>query len=179
MEIRDNKNEDIELRSEEFQEVLGEVPGWLLRWGIILVASIIALLLIGSSIFKYPEVISSSMVLTGTSPVASVVAKTSGKLQMLFIKDNQYVSKGQILAVIDNPAHTKDVWQLEQYLKSISSLEDLHNIPPQNLVLGDMQIPYASFCLTIAEYLQFKQLNYYPQKIAFIRKRIEQNKILY
>ena len=94
MEIRDNKNEDIELRREEFQEVLGEVPGWLLRWGIILVASIIALLLIGSSIFKYPEVISSSMVLTGTSPVASVVAKTSGKLQMLFIKDNQYVSKG-------------------------------------------------------------------------------------
>lgn len=44
MEIRDNKNEDIELRREEFQEVLGEVPGWLLRWGIILVASIIALL---------------------------------------------------------------------------------------------------------------------------------------
>ena len=94
MEIRDNKNEDIELRREEFQEVLGEVPGWLLRWGIILVASIIALLLIGSSIFKDPEGISSSMVLTGTSPVASVVAKTSGKLQMSFIKDNQYVSKG-------------------------------------------------------------------------------------
>lgn len=35
-----NKTEDInmELRSEEVQEVMGEIPHWILRWGITLIA---------------------------------------------------------------------------------------------------------------------------------------------
>lgn len=30
------KQEDIELRGEELQEVLGSIPSWILRWGITL-----------------------------------------------------------------------------------------------------------------------------------------------
>ena len=97
MEEEKYTGSDIELRSGEFQEVLGEVPSWILRWGITTIASVIGILLIGSAVFKYPDVISSSMVLTGTTPAASVVAKTSGKLRSLSVKDNQFVSKGQML----------------------------------------------------------------------------------
>ena len=54
MKEQDKKEEDIiELRSEEFQEVLSGIPPWILRWGITTVAIIVVILLIGSSIFKY------------------------------------------------------------------------------------------------------------------------------
>jgi len=30
----EKRNKDIELRSEEVQEVMGQVPAWIVRWGI-------------------------------------------------------------------------------------------------------------------------------------------------
>ena len=55
MEEEKYTGSDIELRSGEFQEVLGEVPSWILRWGITTIASVIGILLIGSAVFKYPD----------------------------------------------------------------------------------------------------------------------------
>ena len=33
------KKNDIELRSEEVQEVMGEIPSWIIRWGITLLTA--------------------------------------------------------------------------------------------------------------------------------------------
>lgn len=170
---------DIGLRSEEFQEILGDIPSWILRWGITTIASVIGILLIGSTVFKYPDVISSSMTLTGTIPAASIVAKTSGKLRTLSVKDGQFISQGQMLAVIDNPARTEDVETLKNYLSKIFSMDNPTELPPKELTLGDMQNLYSTFCLTLTEYIQFLQLNYYPQKIAFTRERIRRNEDSY
>ena len=177
MEEKKKIDPDIELRSEEFQEVLGNVPSWILRWGITTIALVVGILLIGSAVFKYPDVISSSMTLTGTTPAASVVAKTSGKLRTLSVKDGQFVSHGAMLAVIHKPARTEDVEALRNYLSGNSFADSLAELPPKELTLGDMQSLYASFYLTLTEYIQFRQLNYYPQKIAFTRERIQRNEV--
>jgi HlyD family secretion protein len=105
-----------ELRSEEFQEVLGTVPLWILRWGITVLAVVVVILLIGSAIVKYPDVIPAQVVLTGSTPPATIVAHTSGKLKELYATDNQKVKAGDYLAVIDNPAKTEDVLDLKKYL---------------------------------------------------------------
>lgn len=42
---------NIELRSEEVQEILGEVPAWILRRGITLTAIIVVVILLGSAFF--------------------------------------------------------------------------------------------------------------------------------
>ena len=52
-----NEEDKIELRSEEFQEVLGGVPHWILKWGITVLMTILAILLIGSTVIKYPDII--------------------------------------------------------------------------------------------------------------------------
>ena len=51
-EAEKKKVDEIELRSEDFQEVLSDMPPWILRWGITTVATIVVILIIGSSIFK-------------------------------------------------------------------------------------------------------------------------------
>ncbi|MDR0891424.1 MAG: HlyD family secretion protein, partial [Mediterranea sp.] len=56
----------IELRSEEFQEVLGGVPPWILRWGITAVAVVMGVLIAGSAVFRYPDTIAATLTLTGT-----------------------------------------------------------------------------------------------------------------
>ena len=109
---------EIELRSEEFQEVLGSVPPWILRWGITVLAIVVVILLAGSAIIKYPDVIPAQIVLTGSTPPATVVAHASGKLKELYVTDNQNVKTGDYLAVIDNPARTEDILHLKNYLLS-------------------------------------------------------------
>lgn len=66
-EAEKKKVDEIELRSEDFQEVLSDMPPWILRWGITTVATIVVILIIGSSIFKYPDTITSTI----TLPVAN------------------------------------------------------------------------------------------------------------
>lgn len=171
--------EKIELRSEEFQEVLGEVPPWILRWGITAVAIIIVILLIGCSIFKYPDTISSSITLTAATPAVSVVAKTSGKLYKLYVDDNQTVKAGEYLATIENPAQTEDVLRLKEYLSTLKISDSFELIPPAQMKLGALQSLYASFYLTLSDYKQFVSSNYHLKKIEFVKERIKQNEDYY
>ena len=110
------ENDKIELRSKEFQEVLSDVPHWILRWGIIVLAVFAVILLIGSAIFKYPDAIAARVTLTGTEPPVAIVARSSGKIKELFVKDNQEVKPGDYLAVIDNPVNTEDISLLERFI---------------------------------------------------------------
>ena len=48
---------DIELRSEEVQEVMNRTPPAVLRYGIGILAGIMLVLLVGSALFSYPETV--------------------------------------------------------------------------------------------------------------------------
>ncbi len=175
-----DKKPNIELRSEEFDEVLGGIPPWILRWGITVIACVVFILLIGSAVFKYPDIISSTINLTSTTPVAGVVAKSSGKLQELNVQNNQQVEAKTFLAVIENSAKTDDVIKLKEILQKLDSdLDTIALIPSQLLQLGGLQSLYSSFSLTMSEYRQFKELAYHLKKIDLMKGRITQNEIYY
>lgn len=176
----ENKNrldidKQIELRSEEFQEVLGSLPSWILRRGITLIAIIILIILIGSTIFKYPDIITTSMTLTGSTPASAIIARTSGKIQELSIKDNQKVKQGDYLAIIENPASSQDIRILKQYIELLSqNIDTIVILPSKDLKLGTIQALYSNFYITLFDYHEFKRLQYYNKKIDFMKEKIEQ-----
>ena len=107
------------------------------------------------------------------------VARTSGKLQSICITDNQQVKAGECLAVIENPANTEDVFFLKAYLKQQAYTHSLYPdsvipLPPKDLKLGNIQALFSSFYAALFDYNELIRLQYYPQKIAYTRKRIEQ-----
>lgn len=170
----------IELRSEEFQEVLGSVPPWILRRGITLIAVIVLIILIGSAVFKYPDVITTSMTLTGSTPAAALVARTSGKIEELNITDKQKVNAGDYLAVIENPANTLDIQALKQYIEQLNQkIDTIITLPSKDLKLGTMQSLYSNFYITLFNYYEFKRLKYYDQKIDFMKEKISQYQVYY
>lgn len=176
-----NEQEEIELRGEELQEVLGTIPSWLLRWGITLVAVIVLILLGGSAIFRYPEVITSKVTLTGTTPTAGLIARSSGKLKRIYVQDKQSVLKGDYLAEIENPADIEDIFYLKQYLHSLNLKTDtiIPLLPKENLNLGDIQTSYTMFSINLSEYVQFKTLNYYVKKIDFTKEKVHRYRCYY
>lgn len=168
-------DKQIELRSEEFQEVLGSVPSWILRRGITLIAIIILIILAGSAIFKYPDIVTTNMTLTGSTPAASIVARTSGKIQELNITDKQAVLQGSYLAVIENPANTNDIQILKEYITLLNQEIDAPiTLPSKDLKLGNIQSLYSNFYITLFDYHEFKRLQYYIKKIDFMKEKIDQ-----
>lgn len=144
------EHHNIEIRSEEVQEILSEPPAWLIRWGITLVFGIVLTIVFLSWIMEYPDVVPGQVVLTTETPPTHMFAKASGKVDLL-VEDLQEVKEGTILAVIENPANSEDVLALEKNLKSIyknlySEDFDPFNIQLEtNYDLGSVQQEFSSF----------------------------------
>lgn len=174
---KDVSNQNIEIRSEEFQEILGKIPGWILQKGILVVACFFLIILVGSAFFKYPDVITTEMTLTSITPPAALMAKTSGHLRELYVNDKDSVKRLKYLAVIENSARTSDVLLLKSYLQTFALFPDsIPALPPKGLQLGTMQSLYSSFYSTLFEYREFLLLQYYLKKNEFVKKRIEEFK---
>ena len=57
-------NEDnIELRSEELQEIIGRMPSRIERYGIIVIACVVLVIFVGSFFFKYPDTLDAKVVI--------------------------------------------------------------------------------------------------------------------
>lgn len=172
---KENIDKQIELRSEEFQEILGGVPSWILRRGITLIALIAFVMLIGSALFKYPDIVTTTMTLTGTSPATALVARASGKLQELTVTDKGEVAKGHYLAVIENSATTNHIQALKQYMEALScKIDSMMPLPLKELNVGFMQSLYSNFYTTLFDYHEFNRIQYYAQKIDFMKEKINQ-----
>lgn len=168
----EEKKNDIELNSEEFQEILAKTPPWVLRFGVTLVLIIIVLFLIGSALFKYPDVIQASVTLTGTIPPARIKAKTTGILIDIYVKNNLRVREGDYLAVIQNPADIEDMKYIKKFLNNyLDSIDSIGELPNKELKLGTLQSNYSAFYQALFEYKKYKEYKYSVNKINTINEQ--------
>lgn len=150
---------DIELRSEEVQEVMNKVPPAILRYGIGILTTIVGILLAGSALFSYPETVQVEVTLSPLNPPAYIKCKTGSKIERLYVANGQTVKKGDILTVMENVASTDDVLRLRECLtdwqEKGARTERIDMIFFRHLPkLGSIQGPYASCMLAWSNYLQ-------------------------
>lgn len=172
----EKEEKDIELRCEEVQEILTRPPHSLTQWGITVFFIVLALFFIGGCFFKYPDVISAEITVTTEHPPVWIVARGSGKIKEVYLKDRDSVWTESIIAVLENPAMTQDVLLLKQELASFTPADS--NVCarpfPERLTLGSIQNAYASFLKNLTDYRNFLSLNLYKQKIEATRKELQE-----
>lgn len=140
------KEKEIELRSEEVQEILTRVPHWMIRWGSVVVLFIILSLFFVSWMVKYPDIITTQIVITTTIPPEKLIARTSGKLEAILVKDRAIIAKNRPLAIIENAANFKDVFLLKSIVDTINI--DKNKFPFEKLKtaqLGEVESFFAVF----------------------------------
>lgn len=49
------EDDEVNLRSEEVQEIMGQMPSWIERWGITLIGAMLMAVLAGAAVFPYPD----------------------------------------------------------------------------------------------------------------------------
>lgn len=179
-ETRFSTPDKIELRSQEVQEILGRPPRWMISYGISVVFIVIVFIFVGSYFFKYPDVLNATIVVTTENLPVGVIARSSGSIDTLFVKEKEKVIKGDVLALITNTASYKDISILKSSISNfnISDLSSFNHIA-DNLQLGEVQSTYLSFVKALEDYNQFAQTDYYNKKIISTERQINsQRKIL-
>ena len=121
-----NTDDNLNLRSEEVQEILGRPPRSIVRWGITVVLLLVVGLAIGSYFIKYPDVLQASITVSSENLPADVVARASGKIDTLMVSERELVSTGDILAMLENPADLNDVLMLKACPDSLFYRKSLH-----------------------------------------------------
>jgi multidrug resistance efflux pump len=152
---------DIELRSEEVQEILTKLPSNMLRYGNALFLILIVLLLFISWWVKYPDIIVSQGIITTQVPPQKEYSKIHSTIQHLLVINDQEVETGELLAVLQNAANYEDVLLLEQVLDTVSYDKKYFQFPLDSLpilFLGDLEAPFAAFENAYMQYQLNKEL---------------------
>jgi HlyD family secretion protein len=176
MELKNEEIDRIELRSNTVQEILTRPPRWIIRWGITIIFFVVAIIIIGSAFFRYPDIVPAEIVLTTENPPAPVLTKSTGKIQNLLVANNDLVSKNQVLAVIENPAKYEDVKELELKLVDFilpNNLNLIVNSFKSGYTLGSVQSIYANLIKYIDEYNRILKLDYHSKKIFLYKQELK------
>lgn len=141
----EESNDQLKIYSEEVRDVLSEPPNSILRWGNSILLGFVMILLLLSWIIKYPDIVSTQIVITTDIPPEKTVAKTSGKIESILVKDKSIVKENTPLAVIQNSANYKDVFLLENQIKEHSDGNHFDFRKLKDTQLGDIENTYALF----------------------------------
>ena len=167
-DIRLNERDDLEA-------IIGNPPGWTLRWGMSVLFGVLSLLVFIAWLVRYPDTVEAHTVLTTEHPPIRLMAKVGARLAEFDLSNGQAVEKGEILGVFENPAKREDVAKLKYFLARLSENKPssyLSTEPPEDLELGALDASNARFGKRFAELKHFleKDINYL--KINNLRKQI-------
>lgn len=138
-------SDGLKIYSEEVRDVLSDPPSSILKWGNSILLGFVIVLLILSWIIKYPDIISTQIVITTPIPPEKAVAKSSGKIETILVKDKAIVIENSPLAIIQNSANYKDVFLLVCQMKEYIEGEKFDFKKLVNSQLGDIESSYAAF----------------------------------
>ncbi len=180
MDIKGNHSlpeDNLNLRSEEVQEILGRPPKWIVRVGISIIFVVVAGLFVGSYFLKYPDILPATITVTTENLPAGVMAMTTGKIDTIAVTEKQLVREGDLLAIVRNPARYEDVMAVKRMLEESDTLVvETHG--RASLQLGEIQSAFTAFDNALTDYRHFVEMDYHNRKIKVIQKQISAQKSL-
>ena len=167
-----------EIRSPELQEVMSEIPGSFLRWGLFLFFAIILAIVSVSYFISYPDIVTAPVIITTYNSPASLVARSGGKISRLFVSNEDLIAENQPIALIANQAVWSDVKSIRLFIKRLSDTTNLQKTVslsnyPSGLSLGEMQSSYLHFLTLFNQFNNYLEQAYIPSKLALLKKQVE------
>ncbi|WP_316799044.1 HlyD family secretion protein [Pedobacter frigidisoli] len=178
----EEKDFEENLHSEEVHEIITAVPSWILKWGITLIFAILAGIVLMAAFIDYPDVVMVNVKVNSLNAPKAVLARQSGKLAALLVKDGDEVHANQPLGYFESTAIPAHVLQLSNSLKSLQAkvnhAEAQQMVVPEGLNLGELQSSYQNFHQQYLQYVATLKNGYYLRRMAFLEKDLNSIKAL-
>ena len=145
-------------QSTEMQQMMGRIPGWVVRWGLWIIALIFIGIAVACYFIRYPQTITGAIELTAYNPPAELLTNRSGRVAHLFVRDGDPVDPGTNILVLESTADYNHVIKIDSILNSGNGWnEQVYNIELyQDYKLGDIQSYFLQLqkeCAAFREYL--------------------------
>jgi hypothetical protein len=167
--------DDLKIYSEEVRDVLSSPPKAIFKWGNTILLLFIILLFILSWFIKYPDIIRAEVIITTEFPPEKLIARNGGKISKLFVENQTNVVENTPLAVIENSANYKIVFQLKSITDTLKYNDSFYF--PVELYdfseLGTIENAFTNFKNSYTAYRQY--LNYKPHQIEKKSQSFESN----
>ena len=166
-----------ELQSPELQEVMSEIPGSFLKWGLFVFFGIILILLVGSYFIKNPEIVTVPVIITTQNPPVTLVAKSGGEIREMFVKEGSIVSANENIALISNTCVYEDYLTLIQTIREFNEKTNWievvkSHLSPPDISLGEMQSIYSQFQKGWKQMKDYLEQGYIPAKLSLLEKQL-------
>ncbi|MGK0365981.1 MAG: multidrug resistance efflux pump [Saprospiraceae bacterium] len=164
---------------QEIQQIMGDPPSWIVRWGISLVLISVTVLFMISYLVKYPDIITAPITLETANPPIRVPARMTGKIEQLRVIEGETVETGQVLAILENTADLVSVDQLEILISEVNETGIYDDLDlPRNLSLGVLQDSWSNFSESHKDHTYFLRKDKTTTKTRLLRRQIRQNEEL-
>lgn len=169
------------LHSEEANDIFGRLPSWIVLWGTTVLCVVFAGLLLGCWFIRYPQTVEGTVVITTLNPPADLIARTSGRIDTLFVSEGCFVHKGDRIALLYSIADVNDMDSVHTHLIQSVSLSMPQAVIEEwlnaNYDLGEIQSTYESYCQACMAYRQYLQTDYIGRKKELLARQIDKSRI--
>lgn len=166
------QDDELDIRSQEVQEIVGQPPHSLVKWGItVFFLAMIGILLV-SWFIRYPDLLNAQVTLTTTPPPITLVTRVSGNL-VVFVADSSVVTEGQVIGYVRSTGSPEEILRLERDL--LNSTSELN---ASRGSLGELQAPYSEHLSVVQSLDRFKMNQAYPKQIEQLEVQLVTNEKL-
>ena len=131
--------DDIDIRSEEVQELLGTPPHWLVRWGLLFALILLIVTVWLLYWITFPETVNAVIRIKREDPEVEFITPRSGHISDILVVSEDTVVAGQTLVVLKSPANFSDIHDLDDKLARVNVDHDsvlIHLKLPADMELG-------------------------------------------
>lgn len=155
-------------RTEEINDIIERMPMKFGRWVVAAFLIFSMFLLLFGWIIKYPETITGHIKINSTNTPVKLVSNSSGIIREIAFKPQMTVKKGDYIAVIENPAVTKDIRKTIELIASFNPNENPISKKairfPEEISLGDLNLKYYSFLTALKNKADYEKDNIYEKQ---------------
>ncbi|MCB9308240.1 MAG: HlyD family efflux transporter periplasmic adaptor subunit [Lewinellaceae bacterium] len=171
-----SKINELEDSDEPVREILGKVPGWLVRWGNMLILLFFISLIAIANLIKFPESILTSTTILSVNAPKPVISNAGGKLVWLDAREGLHVTKGALLGFMESLGKHRQVLDLYERLNQLKSDLNEGEVNKAKWLdlksyrdLGELQQDFQVFSQACIAYRNYLAGGLYPQKRAMLK----------
>jgi multidrug efflux pump subunit AcrA (membrane-fusion protein) len=159
--------------SDPVNEILGNPPAKILRWGTTVMFSVFVLLIFFSWLIRYPDTIPSPVTITTHNPPITLVSKVTGNIKHLYFREKDKVVAGELIAVMETTASISEIDLLKSTFDTIQFPAILKpDVLPFLTELGELQVYYGTFLKNLTDLNTYNKNDLYGGRISSLNLEI-------
>lgn len=118
--MQENRSKEIEI-SKHSQEIFSEIPTWLLKSGMMMLAGFIGLAFFVAWFVQFPDTFRTPVTILNKYPSITLEAPRNGYIQNFLVKDKEKVAKGDLIALLEHEGEFQSILALQKLLPEIQT----------------------------------------------------------